>query len=149
MSVNFKPTWIRRFLSLAIHISSWSKDTSTIVGAVIVNEDKCIVSVGFNGAPRGIPDDDPEVYTRPTKYFYTEHAERNAIYNANRINTSTLGCTMFVTHQPCADCARAIIQAGIKEVYYIVPLTGENWVDSVSAAEKMFQKAQIKLIKHE
>ena len=77
-----------------------------------------IVSTGYNSFPRGIDDNVAERQERPEKYFWFEHAERNAIYNAARIGVSTKGCTMFLTCDiPCADCARGIINAGIIKVY--------------------------------
>lgn len=105
--------WDRRFLELAYTVASWSKD-STKVGAYIVNDKKVPMSQGYNGMPRGIDDDKPERQGRPTKYYYMEHAERNAIYNASGRDLS--GTTMYVTHFPCPDCARAIIQNGIRRI---------------------------------
>ena len=100
--------WDERFLRLAREISTWSKDRSTRVGAVIIGEDKTPGPYGFNGFPRFVDDDRESRHERPEKYKWTEHAERNAIYNAARIGVPLKGCTMYVTHMPCADCARAI-----------------------------------------
>lgn len=111
--------WWRRFIEIAKLVSTWSKDRSTKVGAVIVDEsDWTLVSVGFNGMPRLVDDGVEERHSRPAKYLYTEHAERNAIFNAARAGRSTLGTTMCLNFDslPCTDCARAVIQAGIKRL---------------------------------
>lgn len=108
--------WDARFLRLAHEVSTWSKDRSTQVGAVIVGDDKTPGPYGYNGFPRDVDDDAEDRHQRPSKYRWTEHAERNAIYNAARIGMGLKGCTMYVTHVPCADCARAIVQVGIREV---------------------------------
>lgn len=108
--------WDRRFLDLATNIAGWSKDQSTKVGCVIVGPDKEILTTGYNGLPRGANDDLPERQTRPEKYFWFEHAERNAIYNAARIGCSLRGSVLYSTLCPCMDCARAIVQSGIKRV---------------------------------
>lgn len=108
--------WDARFLRLAHEVSTWSKDRTTQVGAVIVGDDKTPGPYGYNGFPRNVDDDAEDRHQRPTKYRWTEHAERNAIYNAARIGMGLKGCTMYVTHVPCADCARAIVQVGIREV---------------------------------
>ncbi len=108
--------WDARFLRLAREISTWSKDRSTRVGAVIVGADKTPGPYGFNGFPRAVDDEAAERHTRPQKYKWTEHAERNAIYNAARVGVALKGCTIYVTHLPCTDCARAIVQVGIDRV---------------------------------
>lgn len=105
--------WHQRHLRMAFQVASWSKDTSTQVGAVIATLDGKPRSYGFNGMPRGIIDDVPERHERPEKYFWFEHGERNAIYSAQG---DLSDCVMFITHLPCPDCARGIIQSGIKHV---------------------------------
>ena len=87
--------WDERFLRLALHISEWSKDPTTRVGCVIVGPSNEVRSIGFNGFPRGVNDDDPSRYDRPAKYMWTEHAERNAIYNAARIGVALENCRMY------------------------------------------------------
>jgi dCMP deaminase len=113
MDVTKSVKWKKRFMRMAFQVASWSKDTSSQVGSVIVTNNAEPRSYGFNGMPRGIDDDIPERHLRPEKYFWYEHAERNAIYQAT---TSLKGCTIFVTHLPCPDCSRGIIQSGIKHV---------------------------------
>jgi dCMP deaminase len=109
--------WYRRFAKLAKEVGSWSKDDSTKVGAVVIGPvNREIRTVGYNGFPRKFDDSIVEYKERPLKYFYTEHAERNAIYNATRIGVSLDDCWMFSTHFPCPDCTRGIIQSGISRL---------------------------------
>lgn len=109
-------TWDDFFLGLAGYVSQKSKDQSTKVGAVIVGPDHEVLSLGWNGFPRGVDDNVQERHERPAKYEWTEHAERNAIYNAARHGIALRGATIYVTHAPCAACARAIVQSGIRAV---------------------------------
>lgn len=138
--------WDKRFLEVATLTASWSKDRSTQVGAVIVGSKKEIRAMGYNGFPRGVNDDIDERHERPVKYEFTEHAERNAIYNACYTGVSLDGCTIYITHLPCSDCARAIIQSGIKRVV----VKGDNqlrasWQTSSDIAAAMFKEANVKL----
>ena len=114
---------IIKYLEIAHAVSKLSKDESTKVGAVILGTDSMEVrSLGYNGAPRKCTaDEDSRGATRPEKYFWFEHAERNAIYNAARVGVPLAGSTLVVTHPPCMDCARAIVQAGIKKVFWPKP----------------------------
>jgi dCMP deaminase len=105
--------WSSRFMDVAHLVGSWSKDESTQVGAVIVDHSKRIISTGFNGLPFGVRDDVPERHERPEKYFWFEHAERNAL---NFANVDVTGMTMVVTCFPCADCMRGVLQNGIQTV---------------------------------
>ncbi len=97
-------------------VAARSKDPNTKLGCVIVGPAHEIRTTGYNSFPRGIRDDVPERLVRPTKYLWIEHAERNAICNAARCGTPLDGCTLYVEIMPCMDCARAIVQAGIREV---------------------------------
>ena len=109
--------WIEYFYNIAEGVKKKSKDKNTQIGAVIVGIDKEIVSTGYNSFPRGIDDERADRQEKPEKYFWFEHAERNANYNAARIGVSTKGCTMYLTCGiPCADCARGIINAGIRKI---------------------------------
>lgn len=108
--------WHKRFLDLAEHISTWSKDRSRKVGAVIVDDDKRVVSFGYNGFPSGIDDSVEERHERPAKYDWTNHAEENAIVNAARIGVSTKNCTIYLNLFPCARCSGMIINSGIKKI---------------------------------
>lgn len=110
-------SWDATFLGLAERFARRSKDPSTKVGCVIVGPDREVRSMGYNGLPRGV-EDLAERMERPAKYLWTSHAEENAVAQAARIGVSLKGCTAYVTHFPCARCARALIQAGITEIIY-------------------------------
>jgi dCMP deaminase len=112
--VRVSDKWDSRFLLLAQVVGNWSKDDSRKVGCIIVGPERDIRATGFNGFPRGVDDDVPERRERPAKYLWTEHAERNAIYNAARTGVPLAGCTAYLPWFPCMDCARAIAQSGIK-----------------------------------
>lgn len=134
-----KNKWIKRFFEYAKYIATWSKDKNTKVGCVIVNDDNDIISRGYNGFPRGANDDDhPERYERPAKYMWTEHAERNAIYNAAREGVSLRDTNAFVTYFPCVDCTRGLIQVGVKKIYSPKPdFEHEKWGESWTKAYEM------------
>ena len=136
--------WDRRFLALADHISTWSKDPSTKVGCVGVGEDREIRSTGFNGFPRGIDDDPERLSDREQKYPLICHAEENAIMHAARIGLSLKDSTAYVTWPPCTRCARSLIQAGVTEVVYPseseIP---ERWHSDFDTSMKMMSEAGI------
>ena len=131
--------WDEFFTGLALYVSRKSKDESTKVGAVIVDYKKRIVSVGFNGFPTGV-DDSPG--DRDRKLRRTVHAEANALAFAAQ---SVEGCTMYVTHAPCANCAAIIIQHGVGAVFFPEPKEGflERWGDSYREALLMFKEAGV------
>jgi len=108
--------WDSYFMNLVYVVAEKSKDRSSKVGCVIVGPDNEIRSTGYNGFPRGMDDSKEERYERPIKYKWTEHAERNAIYNAARAGISLKDCRLYQKWYPCCDCARAIVQVGIKEM---------------------------------
>lgn len=136
--------WDRRFLKLAAEVSSWSRDPSTKVGAVIVRPDNTIASLGYNGFPRGMSDS-PELYADATreevKYKRMVHAELNAILNAHGpVTGHTLYCTLF----PCSSCALVIIQSGIKSVIAKMPEgPWERWRASFDLTKTFFEEAGI------
>lgn len=141
--------WDDKFMELASHVSTWSKDRSTKCGCVIVGPDKEIRSTGYNGMPRGVDDEVDQRHIRPTKYLWFEHAERNAIYNAARMGTPLLGCTLYVRWFPCADCARAAIQAGIKEIVCdTIDLNdpkNSRWFENMAIVPQMLREAGVRL----
>ena len=138
--------WDKKFIKLSAHISGWSKDKNRKVGAVIVDNDNIVLSMGYNGIPRGCDDSVESRYDRPTKYLYTEHAERNAIYHAARHGVSLKDCRIYVTLFPCADCARAIIQSGITKIIAPEPdITHEVWGEHFKAAIQMMEEAKINI----
>ena len=119
--------WNEYFLGIAEQVKLKSKDRSTQIGAVIVGEDNEVLSTGYNSFPRGMDDSKEERQERPEKYFWFEHAERNAIYNAARVGTPLKGSTIYLTSGlPCMDCARGIVNSGIKIVYCKEVCTTKN-----------------------
>lgn len=147
----FSDKWHHRFMELAFLVASWSKDPSTKTGAVVVGPDREIRATGYNGLVRGVDDNISERMERPTKYDFFEHAERNAIYNACLTGTSLKDCVLYATHAPCTDCARAIIQAGIKMVITNKIIIDENspkgtWRDKLEYSAQMFKEAGIEYI---
>jgi len=138
--------WDLRFLNLAHHVATWSKDPSTQVGCVIVNDQKRVVSIGYNGFPKGIEDSEERLNDRKTKYQYVVHAEPNAIANTN---SSTEGCTIYTwPFAPCSECMKLIIIHGIRRVVY--PATSEElktrWGESLEFAENMAIEAGLELV---
>lgn len=140
--VEERETWDEYFMGLARKVAARSKDRSHKVGAVIVTDDHRIRSTGYNGFPRGVNDDDAARHERPVKYMYTEHAERNAIYQAEGVR----GCTMYVAGLlPCAECARAIIQSGIVMVVCVSGDIPERWQESVRIGALMLAEAGVRV----
>lgn len=128
-------------MELARTVASWSKDPSTQCGAIIVGEDGQVVSQGYNGFPRTMSDNKELYEDRETKYRRIIHAEMNAIYNAALNGVSPKGATIYVHGLPCChECAKAIIQCGIKRV---VMKTSNNlrWGESCSDAQDFFKEA--------
>jgi Deoxycytidylate deaminase len=139
--------WDERYLSLAKEVATWSKDPSTQVGAVTVGSKKEVLSQGFNGFPRGIHDTDERYNHRETKYKFVVHAEMNAIYNATYSGTSLDGATLYVHGLPiCSECAKGIIQVGIKKVVIEKSKELDNWNESVQLSKEMFNEAGVELI---
>jgi len=142
--------WDKYFLNIAETVKLKSKDQRTQIGAVIVGKDNEIVSTGYNSFPRGINDDVEERQQRPEKYFWMVHGELNAILNAARIGVSTNGCKIYLTcGVPCSNCGRAIINAGITEVYCKTEDTTRNrekWDEESSKTKQMFQESGVEVI---
>lgn len=113
-------SWDDYFMNMALLSAERSKDPNTKVGAVIANEDKRIVGIGYNGFPNGCSDEDfpweREGDFENTKYAYVVHAEENAILNST---TTLKGGVIYVSLFPCNECAKKIIQSGIREVVYL------------------------------
>ena len=135
------------FMTLAYTIAQGSRDIHTKVGSVIVGQDQEIISMGWNGFPRGIDDSVEERYQRPLKYTYTVHSEINSILNAARIGTSCKGATIYTTLFCCTNCATAIIQAGIVKVVYSE--RKDNWEESFKISEQILQEAGVVVEKWE
>ena len=146
-------TWDEYFMGIAKLSSMRSKDPNTQVGCCIVSTENRILSMGYNGAPNGFSDDDfpwERVGNKlETKYMYVCHSELNAILNY-RGNTNDLrGSKIYVYYFPCNECAKAIIQAGIKEVIYEIPYDHDNHSDEMEASIRMFDKCGVKYRQYE
>lgn len=136
--------WDTRFMSLALHVGQWSKDRSTKVGCIIVGRSNEVRSIGYNGFPTNVDDSNKSRHERPAKYAWTEHAERNAIYNAARIGVSIEGSRMYLPWFPCMDCARAIVQAGIKELIAFQPdFNHPKWGEDFQTAITLLKEASV------
>ena len=136
------PKWDSRFIQLAKFVSTWSKDPSTQVGAVIVDKNNRIVSVGYNGFPSNIVDDD-RLNDREFKIKHITHAEENALISSGK--TCLSGCAIYTyPFQPCQHCAKMIRNFGISKV---VSLSSniQRWEESFKNAREIFQEAGIKL----
>lgn len=134
--------WDSRFVRLAVEVSTWSKDPERRVGAVIVSPDRRRVAFGYNGFPRGIADDAARLARVETKNGLTVHAELNAILNAP---FELEGCTLYVTQPPCHECAKAIVQAGIRRVLRPGFRTTSKWLESWFLADEIFKEASVEL----
>lgn len=136
--------WDFNYCELARHISSWSKDPSTSVGAVTVGAHGQILSQGYNGFPRGIADNSNRLYNRDEKYKYIVHAEMNCIYNASLTGVSLKDSTLYVYGLPvCSECAKGVIQVGIRRVVIYTPDVAledfvGKWQDSFVISRSMF-----------
>ena len=135
--------WNKRFIELAQFISTWSKDPSSKIGAVIVDRNRRIISTGYNGFARGVSDERSRYDNRELKYRMVLHAEENAILFAKQ---KLDGCSIYVTVMPpCSHCAALIIQSGIKNVFVPKSPIPERWKDSVELTESMFYEAGVSL----
>lgn len=138
---------MRKFLSFfptALSLAAKSKDRSTKVGAIALDDDYDILSTGYNGFPRGVDDDVEERHARPAKYLYTAHAEENLVAQAARKGVSLKGTTVLVTSLfPCTTCSRLMIQAGVKRIIAHRPGTDPKWGPDAQIALEMLQEAKI------
>ena len=136
--------WDLRFLEMARNAASWSKDPSTKVGAVIVDDDKRVISVGYNGFPKGVTDDE-RLHDREEKYKMIVHAERNALLFANK---DVKNCSIYTyPFMPCSVCAGMVIQAGIKRVV-TVKNNNDRWQKDFVVSRQMFKESEIDLIEY-
>jgi len=143
--------WHKYYIEMARLVASKSKDRSTHVGAVIVGPDNEVRSTGYNGFPRMVDDEEDSRHDRPQKYDFTEHAERNAIYNAAKVGIPTKDCTLYLNWEPCpcTDCTRAIIQSGIVRIIgpdTPFPGKGTHWSGNLDNAKQMLDEADIERI---
>ena len=139
--------WDEYFMGIAMLAARRSKDPNTQVGACIVSEDNIIISTGYNGMPKGCSDDifpwDRDGQQDMTKYPYVVHAELNAILNAN--GRDLRGSRIYVALVPCNECAKAIIQSGVKEVLYLSDKYKDTMLNLVS--KRMLEAAGVKYTK--
>jgi dCMP deaminase len=148
--------WDTFFMDMAFLVASKSKDRSVKVGSVAVGEAHNMLAMGYNGFVRYADDDDDERHQRPEKYNWTAHAELNVVCNAARSGTKLLDATLYVTAHPCVDCAKAIVQAGFKEV--VIPSKEEDpfwkagrwgdWEDNFKKAQQIMHEGQVRVIDH-
>jgi len=144
--VIMKANWKKRMMEMAWHISKWSKDDSTKVGCVITDEENTIKSLGYNGHPRSLNDEVKERNERPLKYMYVVHAEINAIANATRNGVSLKNSIMYCTYFPCNECAKAIINSGIKTlVSYEPDFNNERWGKSFKVSFEMLKECGVNI----
>lgn len=138
--------WDKRFLRIALEVSTWSKDPSTKVGAV-VERDRRILSTGYNGFPRGVKDLPERYEDRAIKYPLVAHAEANALDNCHE---HPAGGTMYAMARPCPECAKRIIQRGLKRVVFFTNDDYETrWAEQLVFTDIMFHEAGIEEVRYE
>ena len=144
-------TWDEYFMGSAILVSARSKDPNNQVGACLVNDDKKVLSLGYNGLTRNMDDDtfdwkstgEQTGIIENIKDYYVVHAERNAILNFRGNMKDLEGATLYVTWFPCNECAKEIIQVGIKKIVYLRMYSKK---ELVNISMKMFEKAGVEVI---
>ena len=134
-------SWDEYFLAISKTVASKSKDPRCKVGAVIVSPDKLVLSTGFNGLARGVPDDEGLLGDVEEKLKWICHAEFNAILNASRMGAALKDCTIYVNKFPCLACCNAIVQAGIARIY---THDAEYWDDDPADPEHTRKKPLLK-----
>lgn len=137
--------WTEYLMGFARHATLKSKDPNTKVGAIAVGPGGEVRATGYNGPPKGVYDA-PARFERPAKYLWISHAEENLVAHAARVGVSLDGCTVFVTHHPCARCARSLIQAGVAGVV-VGDGTTSMPEEEFDVAEQMFAEAQVQVRK--
>jgi dCMP deaminase len=140
--------WDKRFMLLAHHIAHWSRERGRRVGAVVVGPDNEIRATGHNGFPRGVNDELEHRHSKETgdKYFWSSHAEQNAVFNAARVGVPLKGCRIYVPWFPCGECSKAIIQSGINElVAYEPDLSDEKWGHDFRRVVEMLGEAGVRV----
>lgn len=138
--------WDRRFLGLAKHISGWSLDPSTKVGAVAV-KDRRVLATGYNGLPRGIADLPGRINDRDEKYLRTVHAEANIVAQAARFGIDLFGATVYVwPFLPCCNCTTLMIQAGIRRIVVPALPIPDRWKANFDLSAEMLEEAGVELI---
>jgi dCMP deaminase len=146
--------WHKHFIEVAKLTSNLSKDPSTQVGAVVVDRDRRILATGYNGFPKGIADTEERLNNRIEKYKHIIHAEMNCIYNATFNGVSLNNSILYVYGLPiCSDCAKGLIQVGIKTVHICSSYTQNNmpdkWKEHWNISKLMFNEAGVEIINHD
>lgn len=138
----FTDKWANRFLDMAELVATWSKDPSTKCGAVIVNDERRIISTGYNGFPQRIYDNYEWLKNRDTKYEMVIHAEQNAVLNAV---APVRGSHLFITGPSCPDCTKFIIAAGIQTVHWRLGQKEflERWKERLEISARIYVRAGI------
>ena len=135
--------WDRRFLQLGKLVASWSKDPSTRVGCILVDQQNRLISTGFNGLPAGVKDTEKRLNDRETKINLVIHAEENALLFAKG---NTVGCTAYIWPlPPCASCASKLIQARVRRIVSVAPDPGleKRWRNSFTLADVLYAEAGV------
>jgi dCMP deaminase len=143
-----KISWDDLYMTMVYLIAMKSKDESSHIGAVVVGPDNEVRSVGYNSFPRGINDNLAERQERPEKYYWFSHAEVNTINNAALIGIPLKNCKMYTNGIPCTNCARSIINSGIKEVIVDKCWDDNNvdiWKEQAKISSVMFKEAGVKI----
>ena len=150
--VNIPHHWDVKFLELAKHISTWSKDPSRQIGAVAIGQNRNILATGYNGFPRGVYDTDERLNNRKEKYELIVHAEMNCIYNATLNGVSLQGSHLYVYGLPvCHECAKGVVQVGVSRVImpddiWVLDDRLENdrkWIDSFNRTKQIFTEGNV------
>lgn len=136
--------WTEYYMGFAEHAAKKSKD-ATKVGAVLIGPQGEVRLTAYNGPPRGV-EDTPARRERPTKYLFASHAEQNLVAFAARAGIRTDDCIVYVTHMPCAGCAKSLIQAGVIGVVYGPAVTSMP-AEEFAAAVTMFREADVDVVK--
>tara|TARA_Y100000389_G_scaffold204261_1_gene255942 strand:- start:5648 stop:6088 length:441 start_codon:yes stop_codon:yes gene_type:complete len=141
-----KKKHIKNYTSLTHAIAEFSKDPNKKVGSIFINPDTLqILSTGYNGLPRKVKEHKKR-WTKPFKYDWVVHSELNGIFNATRNGVSLENSTLFVTKFPCNDCAKGLVQAGIKTIYTYKPdLNHKVWGEKSKISLQMFKETGIKV----
>ncbi len=136
-----------KFINIAKEIAALSKDPSTKVGAIALDDQMNIIATGYNGFPRGVDDDPARYNDRPTKYKLISHSEQNLVAQAAYSGHSLAGSTVLLTNLfPCSSCAKSLIQAGVKRVLSPPPDTDPRWADEAYWANLMFKEAGVEIV---
>ena len=144
--LNLSNKWDIRYLELAKHISSWSKDPSSKIGAVAIGDKGQVLAQGYNGFPRNIVDTDIRLQDREEKYNYIVHAEMNVIYNASYNGVSLDNSTLYVYGLPvCKSCSLGVVQVGVSRVVMPHQKITDRWLDSWIQSRRIFKEAGVKI----